>query len=62
MIADATKRDPAGRLYTAFDKSLVLRQLASDDAILHDEESLSTSSGKRVARLIVRRRPGFPAR
>ena len=51
---DADARDPAGRLYAAFDKSLVTRELAADDAILHDEERVSVSSGKRVHRLIVR--------
>ena len=52
---DASKRDPAGRLYAAFDKALVMDELAPDDAILHDEERISVSSGKRVQRLIVRR-------
>ncbi len=49
------KRDPAGRLYAAFDKSVVTSQLAPGDAILHDEERISVSSGKRVQRLVVRR-------
>jgi SAM-dependent methyltransferase len=52
---DADARDPAGRLYAAFDKSLVTAELAADDAILHDEERVSVSSGKRVHRLVVRR-------
>ena len=59
---DASKRDPAGRLYAAFDKAVVMDELAPDDAILHDEERISVSSGKRVQRLIVRRRPGGPRR
>ena len=58
VTGDATKRDPGGRLYTAFDTSLVTAQLAPDDVVLHDEERVSASSGKRVARLIVRRQPG----
>jgi 2-polyprenyl-3-methyl-5-hydroxy-6-metoxy-1,4-benzoquinol methylase len=52
---DASTRDPAGRLYAAFEKDVVTRELAPDDMILHDEERISVSSGKRVQRLIVRR-------
>jgi SAM-dependent methyltransferase len=52
---DASTRDPAGRLYAAFDKSVVTRELAPGDAIVHDEERISVSSGKRVQRLIVAR-------
>ena len=53
-----SKRDPAGRLYAAFDKARVTDELARDDVILHDEERVSVSSGKRVQRLVVRRQPG----
>ena len=52
---DASKRDPAGRLYAAFDKRSATDELAPDDTILHDEERVSLSSGKRVQRLMVRR-------
>ena len=52
---DASIRDAAGRLYAAFDQAVVTRELAPADAILHDEERVSASSGKRVHRLIVRR-------
>ena len=52
---DEARRDPAGRLYTAFDKALVTNQLAPGDRILYEEERLSASSGKRVHRLVVRR-------
>ena len=52
---DDSKRDSAGRLYAAFDKRVVTNELAPGDAILHDEERVSVSSGKRVQRLIVRR-------
>ena len=52
---DGSKRDPAGRLYAAFDKRLVAAELEPADTILHDEERISVSSGKRVQRLIVRR-------
>ena len=57
---DASRRDPAGRLYAAFDKRLVTDALGPGDAILHDEERTSVSSGKRVQRLVVRRRRGDP--
>ena len=59
---DASRRDPAGRLYAAFDKAAVTNALAPGDAILHDEQRVSVSSGKRVQRLVVRRRPGDPPR
>ena len=52
---DESKRDAAGRLYAAFDKALVMRELAPGDAIMHDEARTSVSSGKRVQRLVVRR-------
>ncbi len=51
----ASRRDPAGRLYAAFDSATVTDALALGDAILHDEERTSVSSGKGVRRLIVRR-------
>ena len=55
-VADAdSTRDPAGRLYAAFDKRVVTDELAPRDTILHDEERVSVSSGKRVQRLVVRR-------
>jgi SAM-dependent methyltransferase len=52
---DADKRDPAGRLYASFDKRVVTNELAPGDAIVHDEDRISVSSGKRVQRLVVRR-------
>lgn len=52
---DASIRDPAGRLYAAFDKAVVTRELAPGDTIVHDEARVSVSSGKRVQRLVVRR-------
>ena len=52
---EASTRDPAGRLYAAFDKGIIRGALAPGDTILHDEERTSVSSGKRVRRLIVRR-------
>jgi 2-polyprenyl-3-methyl-5-hydroxy-6-metoxy-1,4-benzoquinol methylase len=52
---DDSTRDPAGRLYAAFDKAVVTYELAPGDTIVHDEERVSVSSGKRVQRLVVRR-------
>lgn len=52
---DESRRDPAGRLYAAFDKAVVTRELAPGDKIVHDDERVSVSSGKRVQRLLVRR-------
>jgi hypothetical protein len=51
----ASARDPAGRLYAAFDKSLVTGQLDPGDTILFDEDAVSAASGKRLQRLVVRR-------
>lgn len=55
VTEDADARDPAGRLYAAFDPQVVIDQLAPGDAILHDEDRVSVSSGRRVRRLVVRR-------
>ncbi len=55
VTAGASARDPAGRLYAAFDKALVTRELAPGDRVLHDEDRASVSSGRRVQRLVVRR-------
>jgi hypothetical protein len=52
---DESRRDPAGRLYAAFDKAVVTHELAPGDTLVHDEERVSVSSGKRVQRLVVRR-------
>jgi 2-polyprenyl-3-methyl-5-hydroxy-6-metoxy-1,4-benzoquinol methylase len=47
-------RDPAGRLYAAFDADVVRDALAGLH-VLVDREDVSASSGRRVHRLIVRR-------
>ena len=52
----ADHRDENGRLYTAFDSSIVLNALAGA-AILHDAESTSASSGKTIQRVIARAIP-----
>ena len=52
---DADKRDPAGRLYAAFDKQVVTDELAAGHVtVVHDEDRISVSSGKRVQRLVLR--------
>ena len=48
------KRDECGRLYSAFDPSLVLMRLASEK-ILFNERRVNASSGKTVQRVIVRK-------
>jgi SAM-dependent methyltransferase len=48
------KRDSTGRLYTALDRSQVLATLANT-TLLHEAESVSTSSGALVHRLVARR-------
>ncbi len=53
VTPEASIRDAAGRLYSAFDRRLVREALGSVEVLL-DDESLSVSSGKRVHRLIVR--------
>ncbi len=47
-------RDGQGRLYAAFDASLV-RAALGDAAILLDQEAVSASSGKLVHRIVARR-------
>jgi 2-polyprenyl-3-methyl-5-hydroxy-6-metoxy-1,4-benzoquinol methylase len=53
VIRDADQRDKHGRLYAAFDASLVLRELSSTKMLLQ-EEVVSASSGKTIHRLVVR--------
>jgi SAM-dependent methyltransferase len=48
----ADLRDPHGRLYAAFDKALVLGQLAGTTLLL-DEAVVSASSGKLIHRIVV---------
>lgn len=48
-------RDGNGRLYSAFEPSLVMEGL-SDATIELDEQAISTSSGKTVHRIVVRRK------
>jgi SAM-dependent methyltransferase len=50
------QRDKHGRLYAAFEASLVRAELAATEILL-DEEVVSASSGKAVHRLVVRKAP-----
>ena len=54
----ADQRDVGGRLYTAFDRSLVRGALAGSTLLL-DEEAISASSGKRIHRIVARRTGGL---
>jgi SAM-dependent methyltransferase len=51
------KRDDRERLYSAFDPTLVLRALASEE-ILFNDHLVSPSSGKAIQRIIVRKVSG----
>ncbi len=48
------RRDEQGRLYAAFDSSLVVQALSTARIVL-DEEKISASSGKTVHRIVVRK-------
>lgn len=48
------QRDAHGRLYSAFDPSLVWMELTTTTTLL-DEECVSASSGKKIHRLVVRK-------
>jgi SAM-dependent methyltransferase len=50
----ADQRDPHGRLYAAFDSTLVAPALAATTTLL-DEVVISASSGKRIHRIVARR-------
>jgi 2-polyprenyl-3-methyl-5-hydroxy-6-metoxy-1,4-benzoquinol methylase len=54
ITPDRSERDKLGRLYTAFDKQVVLSALTDFDLLL-DESSPSLSSGKLIHRLIARK-------
>jgi SAM-dependent methyltransferase len=51
----ADRRDEHGRLYAAFDSSLVVEALSTARIVL-DEEKISASSGKTVHRIVARKR------
>ena len=50
----ADQRDAHGRLYAAFDATLVRAELTGTTALL-DEEVVSASSGKKIHRVVVRK-------
>jgi len=49
------ERDAAGRLYSTFEKELIISQFKNTDLILFDQESTSASSGKKIHRLVIQR-------
>ena len=52
---EADLRDAHGRLYAAFDASLVRARVVGGGTLL-DEQVVSASSGKKIHRLVVRKR------
>jgi SAM-dependent methyltransferase len=54
VTEDADSRDAKGRLYAAFDASLVRAELKAATWLL-DEEVVSASSGKKIHRLVVKK-------
>jgi SAM-dependent methyltransferase len=55
VTEDADQRDKHHRLYAAFDASLVRAELAAATLLL-DEEVVSASSGKKIHRIVVKKR------
>ena len=53
-VSASNQRDNRGRLYAAFNKDLILHELAAA-AILLDEEVVSASSGKAVHRIVAKK-------
>ncbi|MFM0206166.1 class I SAM-dependent methyltransferase [Paraburkholderia sediminicola] len=49
-------RDKAGRLYSSFDRQLVILPASEQCDVLFEQDVISASSMKRIARLIVRKR------
>ena len=54
VTEEADQRDKHGRLYAAFDAALVRQELSAATTLL-DEEVVSTSSGKKIHRLVVKK-------
>jgi SAM-dependent methyltransferase len=54
VTEDADSRDAKGRLYAAFDASLVRAELKAATSLL-DEDVVSASSGKKIHRLVVKK-------
>jgi SAM-dependent methyltransferase len=55
VTEDADQRDKHNRLYAAFDAALARAELAAAAPLL-DEEVVSVSSGKKIHRIVVRKR------
>jgi SAM-dependent methyltransferase len=55
VTEEADQRDKHGRLYAAFDAALVRSELSAATTLL-DEEVISTSSGKKLHRIVVKKR------
>ena len=55
VTEEADQRDQHGRLYAAFDAALVRSELSAAATLL-DEEVISTSSGKKLHRIVVKKR------
>jgi SAM-dependent methyltransferase len=53
-VEKTDRRDERGRLYSAFDRDLIVRAL-SGASILFDEELVSPSSGRKIHRIVARR-------
>jgi SAM-dependent methyltransferase len=52
-VEHADRRDAHGRLYSAFDRDLVVRELAGATLLL-DEQIISPSSGRKIHRIVAR--------
>jgi len=55
VMDGSAKRDQHRRLYSVFDKSLILQECLGH-RVLVDREDVSASSGKRIQRMIIRKR------
>lgn len=55
VMDGSAKRDQHRRLYSAFDKSLILQECLGH-RVLVDREDVSAASGKRIRRMIIRKR------
>ena len=53
-VEQADRRDPHGRLYSAFDKELVVGALVATTVLL-DEDIIAKSSGNRIHRVVARK-------
>lgn len=49
-------RDKAGRLYSSFDRQLVILPATEQCDVLFEQDVISASSGKRIERLVVRKK------